>query len=249
MKLTAFAERLAEVTRAMIDQAIQSVRTKQAEIETAVIARLDALETRFAALPVPEKGEPGKDGKDGRDGVDAKDGAPGKDGVDGEKGDPGKDGKDADMEIVARLIDERVAAEVEKRVAALPKAKDGESVHPDTIALMVREAADKLVAALPKPKDGSDGFGLEDFDVELGEDGRTLSLRFVRGEVKVERQVRLASIIDRGVYRPETKYEKGDGVTWAGSWWIAQVDHPTDKPGISEQWRLAVKRGRDGKDK
>ena len=28
---------------------------------------------------------------------------------------------------------------------------------------------------------------------------------------------------------------------------IAQVDDPTDKPGVSEQWRLAVKRGRDGK--
>jgi len=26
------------------------------------------------------------------------------------------------------------------------------------------------------------------------------------------------------------------------------VDEPTDKPGTSEQWRLAVKRGRDGKD-
>jgi hypothetical protein len=159
-----------------------------------------------------------------------------------EKGDCGED---ADMEEVARLIDERVAAEVERRVAELPKAKDGESVHPDTIALMVREAADKLVAALPKPKDGSDGFGLEDFDVELGEDGRTLSLRFVRGEVRVERQVRLSSIIDRGVYRPEMKYEKGDGVTYGGSFWIAQLDEPADKPGISEQWRLAVKRGRD----
>lgn len=234
--------------RPIAERMIEAVRAYVAKTEAALITRLDALEARFAALLAPEKGEPGKDGKDGRDGVDGKDGAPGNAGSNGEKGESGTDGKDADMEAVARLVDERVAAEVEKRVAALPKAKDGESVHPDTIALMVREAADKLVAALPKPKDGSDGFGLEDFDVELGEDGRTLSLRFVRGVVRVERQVRLSSIIDRGVYRPETKYEKGDGVTFGGSFWIAQGDESTGKPGLSEQWRLAVKRGRDGKD-
>jgi hypothetical protein len=52
--------------------------------------------------------------------------------------------------------------------------------------------------------------------VALSEDGRTLSFRFVRGEVKLERQVKLATLIYRGVWR-EGEYERGDVVTWGGS--------------------------------
>lgn len=42
-------------------------------------------------------------------------------------------------------------------------------------------------------------------------------------------------------------YEQGDGVTFAGSFWIAQKD-TSSKPGESSDWRLAVKRGQDGRD-
>lgn len=74
---------------------------------------------------------------------------------------------------------------------------------------------------------------------------------------KIEKEFVMPVVLDRGVYSADTKYQKGDGVTWAGSWWIAQVDEPTEKPGeppagaptgYKGQWRLAVKRGRDGKD-
>lgn len=51
-------------------------------------------------------------------------------------------------------------------------------------------------------------------------------------------------ILDKGVYDPETKYEKGDSVTHSGSLWIAQVDNPENKPGEGKCWRLAVKRGK-----
>ena len=52
------------------------------------------------------------------------------------------------------------------------------------------------------------------------------------------------------MYRHGTKYARGDGVTWDGCWWIAQVSDPTARPGPQNhaEWRLAVKRGRDGKD-
>jgi hypothetical protein len=43
-------------------------------------------------------------------------------------------------------------------------------------------------------------------------------------------------------------YRKGDGVTWGGSFWIAQKDAPEGRPGLSDDWRLAVKKGRDGRD-
>jgi hypothetical protein len=52
--------------------------------------------------------------------------------------------------------------------------------------------------------------------------------------------------IDRGVYREGTAYERGDSVTWGGSSFIAQRA-TTGKPEVSEDWRLSVKRGRDGK--
>lgn len=65
-------------------------------------------------------------------------------------------GKDADPRVIR--------AEVERAVAALPKPKDGESVHPDTVAVMVRVEMEKAVAALPKPEKGDDG---KDVDMEV----------------------------------------------------------------------------------
>jgi integrin beta 3 len=54
--------------------------------------------------------------------------------------------------------------------------------------------------------------------------------------------------IDRGVYQAGRTYEKGDGVTLAGSFWIAQ-DATNEKPGDgATKWRLSVKAGRDGRE-
>ncbi len=54
-------------------------------------------------------------------------------------------------------------------------------------------------------------------------------------------------VIDQGVYKSESRYVTGDGTTWGGSFWIAQKDLP-GKPGDDHGgWRLAVKRGTDGK--
>ncbi len=56
------------------------------------------------------------------------------------------------------------------------------------------------------------------------------------------------AILDRGVYQTGRTYEKGDGATYGGSFWIAQ-DVTSEKPGDgTTKWRLAVKRGRDGSD-
>ncbi len=109
----------------------------------------------------------------------------------------------------------------------------------------------RAIERIPSPKDGApgrDGLSIEDFDATLGADGRTLTLRFSRGEVAKEFAFRLAIPIDCGVYREDASYAKGDGVTFGGSWFIAQKDAPVGKPGDSDDWRLSVKRGRDGKD-
>lgn|GEM_PF-5586328 len=53
---------------------------------------------------------------------------------------------------------------------------------------------------------------------------------------------------DRGAFRDGQTYELGDGVSHAGSYWLAQTA-TTERPGEgSKDWRLAVKKGRDGKD-
>lgn len=150
---------------------------------------------------------------------------------------------------------------LEARLEALPKPEKGEKGDQGPEGPAGKDGVGKEGApgrdgqpGAPGPagrdgedgKDGRDGFSLEDFDIAL--EGRTLTLRFIRGDLKVERQVRIPFPQDCGVYQTQEKYEKGDGVTFGGSFWLAQVDEPTDKPGTSEQWRLAVKRGRDGKD-
>jgi hypothetical protein len=62
------------------------------------------------------------------------------------------------------------------------------------------------------------------------------------------RQIVTATPIDRGVWR-EGAFRKGDGVSYGGSFFIARQDTgQADKPGESDKWRLAVKRGRNGQD-
>jgi collagen type III alpha len=58
--------------------------------------------------------------------------------------------------------------------------------------------------------------------------------------------VKTEIVLDRGVWR-EGGFKKGDGVSFGGSFFIAQED-TADKPETSKAWRLAVKRGRDGRD-
>lgn len=91
---------------------------------------------------------------------------------------------------------------------------------------------------------GDDGFGFDDLTVEDGE--REFSLIMSKGD-RIERfAVAKSGFIDQGVYKADRPYEKGDAVTWAGSLWIAQRD-TVDRPETSDAWRLAVKKGKDGK--
>lgn len=96
-------------------------------------------------------------------------------------------------------------------------------------------------------KDGTDGVGFDDLSV--GYDGeKTVTLSFSKGDQIKEFSFVLPVVIDRGVFTEGKEYQPGDGVTWAGSFWIAQ-NNTSDKPdSYIKSWRLAVKKGRDGKD-
>jgi hypothetical protein len=145
-----------------------------------------------------------------------------------------------------------VAEEVGKAVAALPApavppALVGSLIDREGVLLLAAVKAE--VARLPVPengKDGRDGFGFDDLAVEHDGD-RTVTLRFARGTESKAFPLELPVVLDRGVWREGESYAKGDAVTWAGSLWIAQRG-TAEKPETGEGWRLAVKRGRDGRD-
>ncbi len=163
----------------------------------------------------------------------------GEQGERGEAGPQGPPGQSVSIADIASLVQ----AEVAKAVAMLPPPRDGRDGMPGANGQAGRDGIDGQ-----KGVDGRDGFSLEDLDIALSEDGRTVSIKFVRGELVKEKSFKLATVLDRGVYRPENVYEKGDGCTWGGSYWIAQKETATGKPGESDDWRLAVKKGRDGRD-
>lgn len=167
-----------------------------------------------------------------------------------------QDGKSVTVDDVAPLI----ASEVEKRVKELPVPKDGEPGKDGVgLAGAIIDRAGELVVTLTNGetrnlgpvvgkdgdpgKDGRDGFGFEDIDLLDTDEG--VILRFMRsGDVK---DFRLPIIVDRGVYKEGQTYRPGDGVTWGGSYWICQ-EETTDKPDSGKGFRLAVKKGRDGRD-
>jgi len=171
----------------------------------------------------------------------------------------GDDGKSVTLE--------EVLPTVKTWINALPLPKDGKSVTLDEVLPLFHQAFDKwaldferraqdihtrLLASFDKPKDGEDGdngkdgLGFDDLRVE--HDGeRSFAFIFERGEQRKEFTFTVPVVLERGVYKGDRTYERGDAVTADGSYWIAQKDAPAGKPGQSPDWRLAVKKGRDGK--
>lgn len=112
-----------------------------------------------------------------------------------------------------------------------------------------RDTFEKAADRIPVPKDGKDALPLESFDLSLGDDDRTVTVKMQAGETVVEKSIRLATVLDRGQFKAGEAYERGDGVSHGSSFWIAQKDNPDGVPGMGKSdWRLAVKKGRDGKD-
>ena len=161
-------------------------------------------------------------------------------------------GKDADMDALRSHLDGLVKSlELPKGPSVDEVAATFERRFSDLTLSWERQARDTLEKAadrMPKPKDGRDALPLESFDLALGEDGRTVTVKMQAGETVIEKSVKIASVMDRGVYSSEGSYEKGDGTTYGGCYWIAQKDAPAGAPGASADWRMAVKKGRDGKD-
>lgn len=225
----AFAERIAELEQREAGIAVDVVRSMIAE----------AVET----LPAPE---PGKDGADcDMDAVkelvaEAVSALP--------PAEKGSDGTDCDMEAVSRMIAERVA----EMVKDIPPGKDGLG-----LANALKDANGHLILTMTDGTtrdigmvDGKDGktFTLDDFDIVPLNDPRDYKLCFTNGDMMHSFELELPGFVDKAVWKETEAYRKGDGVTWAGSFWIAERDVPGKPDTADSGWRLAVKRGRDGKD-
>jgi hypothetical protein len=214
---------------------------------------MQSVQRALDAIPAP------KDGKDGTsvdfdavvDAVVKRVPTPkdGRDGTNGTNGEPGINGKDAPPVDVQKLADDVLA-----RVRVPSDGKDAPPVDVEKIALDVlsripppRDGRDGTNGIGIKGERGEDGFGFDDMEFE--HDGeRTAMLRFVRGDRVKEFKFHIPALLDRGVYKPAGAYEKGDGVTYGGSFWFATSDAPKNAPGAGNpEWRLAVKRGQDAK--
>jgi hypothetical protein len=226
-----------------------------------------AIGERGLKVDVGEKGEPGihgKDGASGRDGIDGKDGAPGLDGKPGERGEKGidgingkdgaggSDGKDGATGVRGEKGDPGRDA---LAIDILPTIDETKSYPRGTFAEyrggMIRALrnTDPITGDLASAGWSIAARGVWEETEELLADGRTTvrKTKYTCGSV-LERKTKSAQIIYRDIFRPETEYDKGDIVTFGGSTWHCMVDKPTDKPGISDQWRLIVKKGAPGKD-
>lgn len=149
-------------------------------------------------------------------------------------------------------VEPTIAAAVERAVSALPVAKDGVGLAGamiDRTGGLVVTLSDGKLCELGRVdgKDGEPGLGFDDMSIEqTGE--RQATLKFVRGEQVKTFDLTVPAVIDRGVFKEGQAYMVGDAVTFGGSLWIAQKDTGAKPDGPETGWRLAVKKGRDGRD-
>lgn len=153
----------------------------------------------------------------------------GKDGRDGKDGENGKDGRGIETthqnekgELVIRFTDkeERIVGNVRG-----PKGQDGKD-----------------------GRDGKDGLNFD--DLRLEHDGeRRVDFIFERGDDRKKSTVIFPVVIDRGPWSDGVTYERGDSITYGGCSWVA-TDTTNERPkgGGETKWRMAVRKGRDGRD-
>lgn len=180
--------------------------------------RVDA-QLKEAVAEIP-KPQDGRDGRDGRDGI-AKDGRDGKDGKDGEAG------RDAADIVILETIDE---SKTYPR-GTFASHKGGLWISEQKGWRCVVRGESEL------------DFHQDPTDPRIIIAEVTLS----DGTVKTK-EYRIPFMLDAGIYKDGGDYRMGDAVTFDGSQWVCQVEVTKAKPGTCTDWRLVVRKGRDGKD-
>jgi len=174
----------------------------------------------------------------------------------------GKDGADVQLEDVQRMVDEAVA----KAVSAISLPKDGEpgrdAAHIEILPAIEegkaypRGSYAKHLGGLWRSFETTSGMkgweciveGIARLEVEQDGERGLKAVAILSSGATSEKSLQLPAMIYRGVFS-SGDYTPGDTVTWCGSLWHCETQ-TSDKPGEpgSKGWRLAVKKGRDGKD-
>jgi hypothetical protein len=267
--VTAFVERVEKIERTLSELPTPKDGKDGADGKSVTVDELQplvdqAVAASFVALPPP------KDGKDGQDGksVTTDDVRPVVARLLADWGKP-KDGKDGiDGKSVSA---DDVIPVVREWFDAIPKPKDGrDGVDGKSVTLAeIREFVESLHAKweldwerramevnqrcldrFEKPKDGKDGkdgLGWDDM-TETFDGRRTWTRRYTRGDQVKEFTWKVPALIECGVWLHDRQYEQGDGVTCGGNYWIALTDTKARPGDGNSDWRLAVRKGRDGKD-
>lgn len=248
---------------------MNGLQTKSEDAPDLAVLVKDEVARAMALIPVPKDGQPGAsiDPED----VDAMVAAHVTKAL-SDRTDP--DPKAIADEVLADVrhsLSHAIAFEVQKAVDALPKPKDGVGLTgafvdrdghlivtlsdggTKDVGVVVGKDADMAaltktiaeeVAKIPSGKDGRDG-SLEQLKMAQVDDETVQFLR-ADGTPIDGGTVKLAGFFDKGVWKPDEVYRKGYAVTYAGSVFIAQRD-TSSRPETDDSWRLAVKRGRDGR--
>lgn len=178
------------------------------------------------------------------------------------KGRDGVDGTSVTVAEVQPLIERLVAREAAKM--PIPRdgrdGKDGEHGR-DAAQIQILTVVDETrtyprgsFAHLRGGLFQSDGQewkcivdGIADVDTEEIDDRHFAIVHRMSSGKIVRKVLHHDAMIYHDVWKPEQEYVRGDTATWDGSMWVARKTTKL-KPGDSnDDWRLAVKRGRNGK--
>jgi integrin beta 3 len=205
-------------------------------------------------------GAPGAVGQKGADGINGKDGQPG---ADGQKGLDGTDGiglADALIDREGRLV--LTMSNGSTKAIGTVAGKDGApgAAGRDADDAGIIDRLSKQIDSWDRPtngkdgrdgidgKDGTDGLGVDDLDLVFDE-SKGYRLVWSNGAKSIQRS--LAVPFHAGVWMDGRSYVTGACVTAKGSTWIALAATKGAVPGAATEesrvWRLAVKRGADGK--
>lgn len=158
-----------------------------------------------------------------------------------------EDGKSVTVDDVAPLI----KTEVEKAVALIPVPKDGAGVagavidRDGNLNLTLTNGEVKNLGRV-EGKDGVDGISLDAFEMEYLPETHEVAIKAVCAGRAKELRYPAGGIRPAGYWRDGSKAKAGDVWTRNGSMWIAKRDTSASPEPKSEDWYLAVQRGKDG---
>jgi hypothetical protein len=145
-------------------------------------------------------------------------------------------------DVLDELAIEKAAREAAKAAAA---SSDLRSSHVDTLEARIRQVEASLAACVPwKGLPGVIVDALKMFAEQTVEPLHA-QIKSLQAEL-MEIKQRGLGVHYRGVWQHGSDYDLGDFVTYGGAMWHA--DKPTkNKPGSSDDWTLAVRKGIDGR--